>query len=287
MLFSQVQGRIILFRFTNYIADFPGYRTIWFLHNGFANILSLQQMKQCYWVIYDSGGISLDCFVVHKSDTTKCYFHKSKEGLFYLDSQVDLNTAAFITTVEDMESLYSNCDVCNAKDARKLQHIIGQPNSQYLQHLIQNNLLPGCDLTSNDVKIVDHIYGHDLGSIKGKTIRLPSEQVKIPLSSIPPEIMSKYQCVILAVDVMFVNKIPFSTTTSHDIKSNTIKMLGSQTNKDFLASIKQVLKIYNARGFKVDTIVGSPQLPFLMCTLEIPQKLQHKFFALNFCYLYF
>ena len=34
-------------------------------------------------------------------------------------------------------------------------------------------------------------------------------------------------------------------------------------------------------------LVGSPQVPFLMCTLEIPQKLQHKFFALNFCYLYF
>ena len=156
--------------YTNYIADFPGYRTIWFLHNGFANILSLQQLKQCYRVTYDLGGISLDCFVVHKLDTMKCYFHESKEGLFYLDLQVDLNTAVFITTVEDMESLYSNCDVRNAKATRKLQHIIGWPNSQYLQHLIQNNLLPGCNLTSNDVKIVDHIYGCDLGSIKGKTI---------------------------------------------------------------------------------------------------------------------
>ena len=29
------------------------------------------------------------------------------------------------------------------------------------------------------------------------------------------------------------------------------------------------------------------QVPFLICTLEIPQKLQYKFFALNFCYLYF
>ena len=34
-------------------------------------------------------------------------------------------------------------------------------------------------------------------------------------------------------------------------------------------------------------IVGSPQVPFLMCSLEIPQKLQHKFFALNFGYFYF
>ena len=156
--------------YTNYITDFPKYRTIWFLHDGFANILSLQQMKKCYWVTYDSGGISPDCFVVHKSDTVKCYFHESKEGLFYLDSQVDLNTGAFVTTVEDMESLYSNRDVRNAKAARKLQHIISQPNSQYFQHLIQNNLLPGCNLTANDGKITDHIYGHDLGSIKGKTV---------------------------------------------------------------------------------------------------------------------
>ena len=95
--------------YTNYIADFPGYGTIWFLHDGFANILSLQQMKQCYRVTYDSGGISPDCFVVHKSDTMKCYFCESKEGLFYLDSQVDLNMVAFIMTVEYMESLYSNC----------------------------------------------------------------------------------------------------------------------------------------------------------------------------------
>ena len=127
-------------------------------------------MKQCYWVTYDSGGISPDCLVVHKLDTMKHYFHESKEGLFYLDSQVDLNTVTFITTVEDIESLYSNCDICNAKAARKLQHIISWPNSRYFQHMIQNNLLPGCDLTTNDVKIADHIYGHDLGSIKGKTV---------------------------------------------------------------------------------------------------------------------
>ena len=57
--------------YTNYIADFPGYRTVWILPNGFANILSLQQMKQCYQVTYDSGGISPDCFIFHKSDTTK------------------------------------------------------------------------------------------------------------------------------------------------------------------------------------------------------------------------
>ena len=44
--------------------------------------------------------------------------------------------------------------------------------------------------------------------------------------------------------------------------------------------------IENRKGKVVD-IVGSPQVPFLMCTLEIPQKLQYKFFALHFGYFYF
>ena len=33
--------------------------------------------------------------------------------------------------------------------------------------------------------------------------------------------------------------------------------------------------------------VGSPQVSFLTCTLEIPQKIAVQVFALNFVYLYF
>ena len=106
--------------------------------------------------------------------------------------------------------------------------------------------MPGCHLTADDVKTADHIYSHDLGSIKRKTIRLSLELVKIPSSNIPPDLMAKYRNVILAVDVMFVNKISFFITTSCDIKFNTVEMLGSQTNKVFVASIQQVLKFYNA-----------------------------------------
>ena len=125
--------------------------------------------------------------------------------------------------------------------------------------MVENNLLPGCHLTANDVKTADHICGHDLGSIEGRTVWSSSEQVKIPISNIPPDLMAKYQCVILAVDVMFVNKIPFLITMLHDIKFNIIEMLRSQTNKVFMASIQQVLKIYNDQGFEVDTILAEGQ----------------------------
>ena len=86
-------------------------------------------MKLCYWVTYDTGGATSDCFIAHKLDTMKHYFRECKEGLFHLDSQVDLNSTGFVTMVEGMESLYSTHDICNAKAAWKLQHIIGWPNS--------------------------------------------------------------------------------------------------------------------------------------------------------------
>ena len=115
---------------------------------------------------------------------------------------------------------------------RRLQHQSHLETSAYywlpqfsvLSTLIESNLLPGCHLTADDVKTADHIYSHDLGSIKGKTIWLSLELVKIPSSNIPPDLMAKYRHVILAVDVMFVNKISLFIIMSCDIKFNTVEM---------------------------------------------------------------
>ena len=52
-----------------------------------------------------------------------------------------LGLLALVTSVEDMESLYSTHDVRNTKAARKLQHIVVWPNPRYFQHFIGNNLL--------------------------------------------------------------------------------------------------------------------------------------------------
>ena len=59
---------------------------------------------------------------------------------------------------------------------------------------------------------------------------------------------------------------------------------------DLKTNIYGYIHIFQINGLSTTphvSFVGSPQVPFLMCTLEIPQKLQHKFFALNFGYLYF
>ena len=70
-------------------------------------------------------------------------------------------------------------------------------------------------------------------------------------------------------------------------------MMGSEEHVFNKKLISGSMKTANSAYMKmlhegdINVDVGSTQVPFLMCTLEIPQKLQHKFFALNFCYLYF
>ena len=71
----------IVMQYVNKVGDFPGYGTKWFYEDGFANILSFNNVKKKYCMTYDSS--ACDCFEVHKVDFTKCLF-MPKMGLFYL-----------------------------------------------------------------------------------------------------------------------------------------------------------------------------------------------------------
>ena len=52
--------------------------------------------------------------------------------------------------------------------------------------------------------------------------------------------MSRYHNIILAGDIMFVNKIEFFMTVSRYIKFGTVEMMKNQQNKAILAAIKHV-----------------------------------------------
>jgi acetolactate synthase regulatory subunit len=71
--------------------------------------------------------------------------------------------------------------------------------------------------------------------------------------------MSHYCNVILAGDIMFVNKIPFFLTISQSIKFGTAEMIKDQKAKTILAAIKQVWSVYRKRGFNITTMLMDGQ----------------------------
>ena len=71
---------------------------------------------------------------------------------------------------------------------------------------------------------------------------------------IPPELTEKAKNVELCIDTMFVNEIPFLATVSRRLQYRTITPLQNQSMAVYRSALDQVLRAYNARGFRITTI---------------------------------
>jgi len=150
-------------------------------------------------------------FVVHKENGSKQVFKPSKEGLYYSDVAHDVGAILF-HTVDSNKSKYSIRQHSNAKKAHALQDLLGRPSTQDFIKYVEGNMIPNCNITRHDILKVEDIFKPNIGSVKGKTTRCPTEHVNT-WTQVPEEVVEKYQDVILAIDVMAINKIPFMIST--------------------------------------------------------------------------
>jgi hypothetical protein len=245
---------------TNMVGDLPGYGTVWYHPNGIANILSLSRVAdKGYMVSYNSGNGNE--FVLTKPDGTTKIFQQSENGLFYHDTE--LTATILINTVEGNRSSYTNRDYSRATLARNIQKIIGRPSTKAFIKIVENNLLPNCPVTRRDIIAAEHIFGPDVGSLKGKTVHKAATSVDVNTVDLPATVMSHYQDIVLAADIMFVNGIPFFVTISRNIKFGTAEMIQNQQAKTILTAINQVKATYVKRGFNITTLLMDGQFDSL------------------------
>jgi len=127
------------------------------------------------------------------------------------------NDVVLVTTVEYNINKYTVREYLNAKKARDLQNIIGRPSTQDLIKYVENNLIPNCPVTRQDILQGEDIFGPNIGSIKGETTQTTQKHVQVNLQDIPQEIKAKHGKITLAIDMMFIKKITFVMMTSCNI----------------------------------------------------------------------
>ena len=113
-------------------------------------------------------------------------------------------------------------------------------------------MILNCPVTVEDVIRADKIYGRDIHSLKGKKTRTQPTWLVTDYVEIPPSVLEKNKYMTLSIDIMYVNRIPFVTTFSRNIKFTTVKAIQNRTKVQLVQSIKNVLPIYTQRSLQVD-----------------------------------
>ena len=230
----------------------------------------MKNVCEHYRITFDSHGDNT--FFVHKPDGSTRDFRMSPSGLYYHDILGSANYSSrhqtlvqagldsdMVTTVKAKMARYSAKDIARAKGVRALQQSIGRPHLADFLSILDNKLIQNCPYTRADALAAEDIFGPDLGILKGKTPRRASPQVEVTLHPVPQDILQRYKCVTLGMDVMRVNGLPFLVTISEHIKFGTAEFLADQSKVTLVTALQHVITVYSARGFRPMIVLADGQ----------------------------
>jgi hypothetical protein len=230
------------------IGTLRNYGDVWFSKSAIANILSLSQLKECYPVKYDS--IAGNQFVVEQP-TKNVIFQQTHSGLYCHDTKD--RAVVMVNTVKENREGYTHREFERAKVARRALGMVGYPSLADFTNMIRANMIRNCHATPTDITASDIIFGPDVSSLKGNTVRNTPAPVLTDYVNIPQAIIDLNNDVTLAADVMVVCGLGFLVSASLKLKLTTIEHVPCRTKTILVKSLNKVFNIYNSRGFKVVT----------------------------------
>jgi len=142
-----------------------------------------------------------------------------------------------------------------AKEARRTQVMIGNPSEKDFKGMVSRNMIKNCPVTTTDITNAHTIFGPDLPSIRGKTVRRTPAPVVADYVAVPRALVEQNKVVTLAADVIFVDGTAFLITVSRRIKFITAEHVQVRTATSLSKHLTCVLQVYGRAGFKVRTIL--------------------------------
>jgi hypothetical protein len=126
--------------------------------------------------------------------------------------------------------------------------------------MVRSNMIKNCNVTPIDIDNAYKLFGDDIASLRGKTVRTTPDPVMADYVEIPKEILDLNKDLTVAADIMFVNGMPFITSISRNIKFTTIEYVTSRSETNLVKSLLNIISLYKARGFAPSTALMDREL---------------------------
>ena len=114
-------------------------------------------------------------------------------------------------------------------------------------------------ITRNYVKHDIHIWRPSETNLKGKSTETQTSTVilnSITIMPIPPEIIANHGQVVLGMDVVKVNKVPFLVYISRILRFGTATELRDLKMDTLVPVMIRIVGIYRSRGFEVIAVAA-------------------------------
>ncbi len=236
---------------------------VWLNKGRVATIIPLKQLKKLCPVLYDStcnGGV----FVCRTKDGD-ILLRNNNKGMPYLDlreskakavlSFVREAAQSFMQTVQRNMEGFTRCKLEEAQKAHKAQAMLGHPTDRNFLGMVCDGMIFNCPVTANAVTDAHQIFSPDLAGVRGRMVWRPPESVTTDYVQIPRAILEQHQLVTLAVDLMFVNGVPFLVSVARDLNLVTAKFTPSRMAKQLAAGITWMMDLYARGGFQVGAVL--------------------------------
>jgi hypothetical protein len=162
----------------------------------------------------------------------------------------------YVQTVHDNMKLFGKRQIAGAVKARELYEKLIFPSTSDFRAIVSAGGVPGSDVTTDDVKAAEVIWGWSVFKMKKNTVRQNGKRVMQSIVKVPTELIKLHQDVELAIDCFFVNKYVFFTTFSTKICFTMITHLSSRNKEVMWVALLATYKMYLLCGFRIGAIKG-------------------------------